>query len=76
MSLFSKKLAGFSGELLPSSVDDILAQIVSETGLGKGKVFKPVRLAVSSEAMGPHIGDLVTVLGKERVVNRLDSILK
>ncbi len=76
LRLFSAKLSGLSGDLLPSSVDDILAQIVSETGLGKGKVFKPIRLAVSAEAMGPHIGDLVTVLGKDRVVSRLNSILK
>jgi len=76
LARFSKKLAAFSGDFLPSSIDAIMSDIVTETGLGKGKVFKPIRLGVSAEANGPHIGDLVTVLGKDRVIQRLTSFVK
>lgn len=75
LTLFAEKLSGVD-YVSSTVVDTLMAEIVSETGFGKGKVFKPIRLAVSAEANGPHIGDLVTVLGKETVLARIAVVVK
>ena len=66
-----------SGETLTAEeVDRYFQAIFDETGLGKGKVFKPVRVSCSGEGSGPHIPALLEILGRERVVNRLRLALK
>lgn len=59
-SLFSKE-----------SVLSILDALVEELQLGKGKLFKPIRLAVSAEKSGPNIAELLSIFGKEKVLSRL-----
>ena len=56
-------------------VDDSLEAILEKTGFGKGKVFRPLRIAASAEKSGPHVSELLAILGKEIVQARLSSIL-
>jgi nondiscriminating glutamyl-tRNA synthetase len=52
-------------------IDQLLESIVKETGLGKGKVLLPIRLALTGQRVGPSIGDFVVVFGKEKCLERL-----
>jgi glutamyl-tRNA synthetase len=61
--------------LTKDAFESILEEILDETGLGKGKVFLPVRLALSGQKQGPNMGDYAHVLGKELVVMRLQKIV-
>ncbi|NBV41858.1 glutamate--tRNA ligase, partial [bacterium] len=74
-------LAAFRGaieeiEWSPATIDQAVLDVVTATGLGKGKVFKPIRLGVSAAGSGPHLGDLIYLLGRERVMGRLDFVLE
>lgn len=60
--------------LTPSGIDQILAQVLESTQLGKGKVFKPIRLASSAMASGPHLPDFMSILGKESLLERLSFV--
>jgi len=53
------------------AIDDVIAGIVTATGLGKGKVYKPIRLATSGLGNGPHIAAYLQVFGHEKVAQRL-----
>jgi len=54
-----------------AAIDDVIAGIVTATGLGKGKVYKPIRLATSGLGNGPHIAAYLQVFGHEKVAQRL-----
>lgn len=50
--------------------------IKSETGVkGKG-LFKPLRSALTGEVQGPELANLVTLMGDQRVSQRLNDALK
>ncbi|MDC0036890.1 glutamate--tRNA ligase [bacterium] len=49
----------------------LLESLCTSLNLGKGKVFKPVRLAVTARGSGPLITDVLAFFGKERLLERL-----
>ncbi|MBF00373.1 MAG: glutamate--tRNA ligase [Flavobacterium sp.] len=44
---------------------------IEEKGLGMGKVMPPLRLCLVGELKGPHLFDIMEVIGKEETVNRI-----
>ena len=56
--------------------DALLETILSETGFGKGQVFKPIRFALTARKSGPHIGDILVVLSQAVLLTRLDTLLR
>lgn len=64
------------------SLDDTAAvelavQSLSEkTGVGTGEYIHPVRLAVSGSNVGPSFYGMLKVLGKERVLRRIERFLE
>ena len=53
---------------------DGIDTIFEETGFGMGKVFKPIRKAISALGSGPNLMDICAILGKERIEKRLERI--
>ena len=61
-----------------SSVADftaLLDHICQKTELGKGKVFKPVRLALTGMGSGPHISELCSFFGSDTIIKRVSFCL-
>ena len=48
--------------------------VVGELGLKLGKVAQPVRVALTGTTVSPGIFEIIDVLGKETVLNRLKSV--
>ena len=44
-------------------------------GVGAGKMIHPVRLAVSGIGVGPGVFDLLYILGKEKVISRINTAI-
>ncbi len=59
----------------PMDVQRILDEIIAETGLGRGKVLKPVRLACTGAVSGPQLPDCLPILGLSCLQNRLHGLL-
>ncbi len=55
-----------------AATDKALHDFVEESGLGFGAVMAPVRIAVSGVQSGPDLFPLLAVLGRERVLSRID----
>jgi glutamyl-tRNA synthetase len=58
------------------SVHEVLTAIAAETGLGLGKVAQPLRVALTGTAVSPPIDATAALIGRERVLARLDRALE
>lgn len=58
-----------------ANVQGIIDGICDDLQLGKGKVMKPVRLAVSGMGSGPNLAELVSILGRDLVLGRVSSLV-
>lgn len=56
-------------------VHDTLTRIIEDNDLKFGKIAQPLRIAVSGGTVSPSIGITLALLGKEKVVQRIDAFL-
>lgn len=74
-----KKLLNAFENLQSSAKEDFenaLHKTAEELGVGNGKLIHPLRLAVSGSSTGPGMFDLLTILGKEEVIERIKIALE
>ena len=58
-----------------ASLEESLRKLAEELGVGSGKVFQPLRVALVGQLASPGIFDMLMVLGRERSLARLDSAI-
>jgi glutamyl-tRNA synthetase len=75
LGAFREGLAGLE-QVDKAGVSDLLARLVTETGLKKGELFMPVRIALTGATKGPEIPVVVEVLGKARALQYLRRALE
>lgn len=63
-------------EFSVESIDGFLNNFAEERGLKKGKLMPLMRLAATGTNKGPNVGDILAVLGKDHVVERMNNLLK
>ncbi|MBI3849903.1 MAG: glutamate--tRNA ligase [Verrucomicrobia bacterium] len=66
------KLATFDA----ASLEAALKAVAGELGVKAGALVHPTRMACTGSAAGPSLYHLLEVLGKERVLNRIDRMLR
>ncbi|MEI6892930.1 MAG: glutamate--tRNA ligase [Pontiella sp.] len=59
-----------------ASTDKALHEFVESSGLGFGAVMAPTRIAVSGVQSGPDLFPLLGILGRERVVARMNRTIE
>jgi glutamyl-tRNA synthetase len=59
-----------------AAIEACLKAVATELTVKAGVLVHPVRLACTGKAIGPSLYHLMEVLGKERVLKRLDAALK
>jgi len=62
------------GDFTPGKIAVILEGIAEARGIGLGQVNPAVRVAVSGLGGGPELVDVLAILGKERVLDRLERV--
>ncbi len=65
------RLASFDA----ASIEAVLKATAKELGLKVGAVVHPVRVACTGKTVGPSLYHLMEVLGRERVLQRLDAAM-
>ncbi len=53
-----------------------LRALAEELGIGAGKLFQPLRLALTGRGASPGIFDVLAILGRERSIRRVAVVLK
>ena len=57
------------------SIDELIHDYVQEQSVGMGKVMMPLRAALTGRTNSPSVVDLITILGKSRVLNRIGKAI-
>ncbi|MCL4549926.1 MAG: glutamate--tRNA ligase [Bacteroidetes bacterium] len=56
--------------------ENTLKQLAAELNIGVGKLIHPLRLAVSGMSTGPGVYDILVILGKDEVNERIHSAIE
>jgi glutamyl-tRNA synthetase len=57
------------------SINGSLNALAAQLGVGLGKIAQPVRVAVTGSSVSPPIDATLALLGRERVLARLDAAI-
>ncbi len=58
-------------DFTPGPMEESLRQLAEQKGVGGGKIFQPLRVALTGLAVSPGIFDVMVMLGKERTLSRI-----
>ena len=62
-------------EFTTENTEEKVKQWINDKELGMGKVMNPFRLSVVGALKGPHLFDIIALLGKEETLQRIDQAL-
>lgn len=74
MDAFKEKIKA-AADLDVSLVKAILKGLTKDLKVGGKKIYMPIRIALTGKAHGPELDCLITILGKERTISRIDTML-
>lgn len=77
-NLLSKLKENFEKLTNPSKEDfeKALNETATELNVGKGQIVHPLRIAVSGVGEGPGVYDIISIIGKDETIARINSALK
>jgi glutamyl-tRNA synthetase len=59
----------------PAILEDALRALAEERSVGAGKLFQPLRVALTGLTVSPGIFDVLALLGRDRALSRIDDAL-
>ncbi len=59
-----------------ASLETAFQEVMEETGLKLGKIAQPVRVALTGKTASPGIFEVVSIIGKKKVLQRLDAAIE
>jgi glutamyl-tRNA synthetase len=74
-SALKQALENFNGNLTPEEAKHIFHTVLEQLGIKIGKVMQAVRLAITGVGAGPDLMHIISLLGKEETVKRLQYAL-
>jgi glutamyl-tRNA synthetase len=75
LRLLTEKLAA-TANFSEKSLESVFVAVMDETGLKLGKIAQPVRVALTGRTASPGIFEIIAILGKDRVLQRLGEAIK
>jgi glutamyl-tRNA synthetase len=58
------------------AMEESTRSLAETLGVGAGKLFQPLRVALTGTAASPGIFDVLLILGRERSLRRIDMALE
>ncbi|WP_456342464.1 glutamate--tRNA ligase [Thermovibrio sp.] len=75
IELFYGKLKAFEGELTEEAFKKLVKEVGKELGVKGKNLFMPIRIGLTGKMSGVELPVLAELLGKERVLRRLENSL-
>ena len=63
------------GEFKSENIESIVKDWMTKNEIGMGKVMQPFRLSLVGALKGPHLFDIVELIGKEETIKRLEKAI-
>ena len=63
------------GDFTTINIESIVKDWMTKNEIGMGKVMQPFRLSLVGALKGPHLFDIVAMLGKEETIKRLEKAI-
>jgi len=60
----------------PEELEPALRSLAEERGLAGGKLFQPLRVALTGMSVSPGIFEVLVAMGRERSLQRLDTAIR
>ncbi len=60
----------------PAPMEEALRSLAEARGVGGGKVFQPLRVALTGLTVSPGIFDVLVLLGRDRSLERIDAAVR
>jgi glutamyl-tRNA synthetase len=60
----------------PAMMEEALRKLAEELGISGGKIFQPLRVALTGSTVSPGIFEVLQYVGRERSLARLDAAVK
>jgi glutamyl-tRNA synthetase len=57
------------------SIEQTIRQLAEQEDVGAGKLIHPIRLAITGKGSSPGLFELMAILGKMRVIRRIEKAL-
>ena len=58
------------------NTEKVIKEWISGKEIGFGKVMQPLRLSLVGKLAGPHLFDIITMIGKNETINRIENAIK
>ncbi len=78
LPLLSEALEALRGaeSFEPAELEASLGRILAEHGVKPGKLYQPIRVAITGTSVSPGIFESLAVLGKERALERIERAVR
>ena len=63
------------GDFTSLNIETIVKDWMTKNEIGMGKVMQPFRLSLVGALKGPHLFDIVELLGKEETIKRIQKAI-
>jgi len=75
LKLLAEKLAA-AEDFSETGLEKVFVALMDQTGLKLGKIAQPVRVALTGRTASPGIFEIISILGRERVIPRLQRAIQ
>jgi len=72
---YAEKISAYDNPV-KEDFEKVLHETADELKVGNGNVIHPLRLAASGVSGGPGIFEILDIIGKEKTINRINTILE
>lgn len=73
---FCAALQGAEQLHLPSDYHHVMEQVVSDMGIGFGKIGQPLRIALMGKLSGPGLDSVMAIIGVDETLARVEALLQ
>jgi glutamyl-tRNA synthetase len=63
------------GDFTSVTIETIIKDWMTKNEIGMGKVMQPFRLSLVGALKGPHLFDIIEVIGKDETIKRLEKAI-
>jgi glutamyl-tRNA synthetase len=65
-----------SSDWSPAALEPVLRELAESIGTTAGRIFQPLRVALTGLTASPGIFDVLQMLGRERAISRVDAAIR